>query len=58
MFTFSKNSMDDDIKGYTNKDGPLDDSKITVSKRVRSLRQLTRIEKEIVKLCKEGERQH
>jgi hypothetical protein len=42
--------MDDDNPDYTNKDSPLDDSKITVSKRVKSLSQLTLIEKEIVKL--------
>ena len=42
--------MDDGIKDCINKDNPLDDSKITISKRVRSLRQLTRIEKELVKL--------
>ena len=47
---FSKNSIDDDIKGYIKRNDFLDDSKITISKRVRSLRQLTRIEKELVKL--------
>lgn len=44
--------MDDNIKDYTNKDCPLDDSKITISRRVKSLKQLTLIEKEIVKLAK------
>ena len=47
---FSKNSIDDDIKDCIKRNNFLDDSKITVSKRVKSLRQLTRIEKELVKL--------
>ena len=47
--------MDDDIKDHTNKDCPLDGSKITVTRRVKSPRQPALIEKEIVKLARNGQ---
>ncbi len=50
IIPFSDNFVDDDIEVYIKRNNPLDDSKITISKRVKSLRQLTRVGKELVKL--------
>jgi hypothetical protein len=50
IMPFSDNFTDGDIKDHIKRNDFLDDSKITTSKRVKSLRQLTRIEKELVKL--------
>ncbi len=47
---FSKNFPGDDIKGYLKSNNFPYDGEIKVSKKIRSLRQLTRIEKELVKL--------
>ena len=47
---FPDNFADDGIEEYIKRNNPLDDSNITTSKRVKSLRQLTKVEKELVKL--------
>ena len=46
---FSEN-FDDDIKDYIKRNNFPDDVSITISKKIKSLRQLTKVEKELVKL--------
>lgn len=47
---FSNNFTVDNINDHIKNNNFLDDTNITISKRAKSLRQLTRIEKELVKL--------
>ena len=54
IMPFSNNFLDDDIRDHIKNNNFSHDNEIKVSKKIKSLRQLTKVEKELVKLVYKG----